>query len=252
MSLENLTAVEIEVNSNCNRSCSYCPNSSEKRIENGNIKFELYQKIVSELKINKFKGRLSYHFYGEPLLNKSLEKLISFAKKEIPKAKHVIFTNGDFLTRERVNTLIQAGVDYFIITRHEGRKHLPADDFYEDLPSDIKEILLFKDIENVNLSDRAGLVDLDKLLPKKQKPITNFPCLIPTLSIYITVKGHILPCFEDYTQKEVMGNIENCSLKEIWESPRYVQFRKEIKSGNRKTSKLCENCKHIQMIPVQV
>src|SRR5262245_34621016 len=107
---ESLLNVEIEVNSRCNRSCSYCPVSLKV---NNKIKpfmdREVFERVISQLQALDYDGRVSYHFYGEPLLRKDLEELISYTHLALPKAHLVLFSNGDFLTDARYESLIRSG-----------------------------------------------------------------------------------------------------------------------------------------------
>ena len=82
-----LIATEIEINSSCNRACSYCPNSITKRDEIGNMEPNIFHRIITELAKHQFKGRVSYHFYGEPLLSRYLSEYIIYVKKKLPNAK---------------------------------------------------------------------------------------------------------------------------------------------------------------------
>src|SRR5689334_10289174 len=87
-------AVEIEVNSMCNRKCVYCPNVSDKRPP-GYMDDRLFNKIIDELGAIDFDGRLSYHFYGEPLLDKRLPGFIERSKQRVPHSHTEIYSNGD-------------------------------------------------------------------------------------------------------------------------------------------------------------
>ena len=51
-------AVELEINSLCNRTCSYCPNATSKRPK-GNMSRDLFEKIIGELASMDFDGRVS-------------------------------------------------------------------------------------------------------------------------------------------------------------------------------------------------
>src|SRR5438477_594766 len=76
-------AVELEVNSMCNRKCGYCPNVSAKR-PLGYMDDEIFKKLIGELGTMDFDGRISYHFYGEPLLDKRLPGFIEYTKQHVP------------------------------------------------------------------------------------------------------------------------------------------------------------------------
>ena len=59
--------IEIEINSNCNLSCSYCPNSLFDRKETGQMKWSTFTELVSQLKNNNYKGKIAFDFYNEPM-----------------------------------------------------------------------------------------------------------------------------------------------------------------------------------------
>src|SRR5262245_22586687 len=92
-------AVELELNSMCNRKCTYCPNVSSKRPV-GFMSEELFKKIIHELEEIEFDGRISYHFYGEPLLDKRLPEFVQYTKDKVPNSYAEIYSNGDFLDLE--------------------------------------------------------------------------------------------------------------------------------------------------------
>lgn len=108
--------VEIEISSNCNRSCQYCPQSIIKR-KRELFPLEEIKKILIDMQSVNFDGALAFHQYNEPLLEyEHLCNCISLAKKYLPKAKLELFTNGDLLTKKRFKNLKKLGVNEFQIT----------------------------------------------------------------------------------------------------------------------------------------
>ncbi len=98
--------IEIEISSLCNRKCLYCvhPMSQRKREL---LPAEIVEKIADELKQVDFNGGIAFHQYNEPLLEKEhLFKCIRIIKKNLPKAKLVLYTNGDLLTYKLFKQLI--------------------------------------------------------------------------------------------------------------------------------------------------
>lgn len=238
-----ILAAELEINSYCNRTCSYCPNSVTSRDETGDMDFPTFKKIISELKVNQFEGRLSFHFYGEPLLSKNLDAYLAHATKELPLAMNVIFTNGSLLTKKRFLELLDSGAGMFIVTKQEQDNELPVDLYFDDLTDSEKKKLLYRDHSKLRLSNRAGSIDVGN---KDPLPLTR-PCLIPQMSIYFTLSGKVLPCFEDYHQTTIMGDITTESLSTIWNKPDYIRFREDLKKGLRKNHPLCAACDSTQL-----
>ena len=83
---------------------------------------------------------------------------------------------------------------------------------------------------------------------KIQTPIP-LPCLIPSSLVVITSSGNVLPCFEDYLEKNVMGNILDSTLAEIWNLPNYVAFRQGLKAKQRGAFPVCKDCNNILISP---
>lgn len=60
--------------------------------------------------------------------------------------------------------------------------------------------------------------------------------------ITVTVSGNVLPCFEDYEEHLVMGSLRDKTLMEIWNSEKYLQFRKSLRFGQRHLHTPCKTC----------
>ena len=244
-----LKSIEIELNSNCNRSCSYCPNSISERIEKGVMKWEMFESIILQLRDSSYSGRISYSFYNEPLLIKNLEKYNYYLKQNLPKTNLVIYTNGSLLNPERFQSLLNSGVDHFIVTRHEEdlNSKFAFDSVLEDTPTELfKKHVTYKNHFELKKTNRGGM--LDKII--KHQNTESLPCLIPMNMMTITNQGTILPCFEDFLQKNEMGNLANNNLSTIWNSLKYNEFRKKLLLGHRVDYDVCKNCNRTEMIGI--
>ena len=67
------------------------------------------------------------------------------------------------------------------------------------------------------------------------------PCLTPYSYSTILVNGDVTPCCLDFEGKTILGNINKESLKNIWYSKRYNNFRQDALRLDKK-SQLCKNC----------
>lgn len=216
---------EIEVNSKCNRKCDYCPVSVLP-----SPKVPLYMddvvfnRIIEELVRIKYSGVFSYHFYNEPLLRNDLEEMVILASSKLLNTFQVIYTNGDALSDERYKNLIRAGIDYFIVTRHSQTAIVEREKQIVQYPNDLIIV------------NRGGL------LSKLEKPL-NIPCYSPSERLVITVTGDILLCCNDAGRTQVMGNIVEQSLEEIWLTENFIRMRELLKKGNRaEASPICRYC----------
>lgn len=229
--------IEIEINSECNRKCSYCPNYKHERMEQGEMKESLFRKIIEQLKDIGYRDRITYHFYGEPLLCKNLDKYIRITTEKLPDAYPVLFSNGDFLSNDRLKKLEDCGVKYFVITQHEGLKH-EFEQVYNNLADSMRDKVFYRKYEEINYNNRGGLIDVCK----GETDMLFNPCTLPSTMVQITLKGNILPCCNDFEQRNVMGNISKHSLMKIWESCKFKEFRKNLFEGRRNLYLPCKNC----------
>ena len=237
--LDFFKVVELETTTACNRTCSYCPNSVFDRgsIHNENLMEEAtFRTIVDQLASLGFWGRLSPHFYGEPLLDKRLPELMAYARKRLPYTKLVIFTNGDLLAPTVYDTLLEAGVDGFLVTQH-GPKPPPnivrlrrhRDEQGARVPLDYRVFT-----SETELSNRAGLVDHAALETKTD-------CSLPSENVTIDYQGNVILCCNDYHSTVTFGNVREQHLAEIWRSEKYKTLRRNLRHGDFELE-ICKKC----------
>lgn len=235
--------VEIEINSMCNRSCWYCPNSIAERKEQGEMEPSLFKLLMEQLQCINFNGRISYHFYGEPLLCSNLDYFVSLSKEYCPHSRSVVYTNGDYLSINKLEQLSLAGVDKFIVTRHVGPKH-EFGEVLNNVRDEIRAKVEYVHSSDLILSNRGGILSTieNKINPK------NTPCMVPSSLVVVTVNGNVLPCFEDFHQKYQMGNIKETSILNIWKSEKFTEFREILKRGERYMTEICKNCNNVSVM----
>lgn len=218
-------SVEIETTSICNRKCSYCPNSNTKRPA-VNMKEELYYKIVDELADIGFSGRFSPHLYGEPLVDKRIVRFVAYARNKLPNAFIKLFTNGDKLTYEVFNELIEAGVDIVRIAQHDESPSLTLSDTLKKIDDRIKKdhieyVKYFNNDED--LMNRGGLIEV--------KHDTEMKYCNYVSGITIDYAGNMLLCCQDFLSRYRFGNLEEESINGVWNSKNYKLLRDKIKCG---------------------
>ena len=231
-------AIEIEINSDCNLSCAYCPNAKAKRVEKGLMSPTLFENIMLQLQKHNYAGRISYHFYNEPTLSPDLNRFVAMTKKYIPKAKTVLYSNGTSLTKNKIDQLYSDGLDRFIITEHHQAKLHNLDFISEDKSLYTANRFKFSNFKELPMTNRGGAV---KAGVKITEPLKT-PCFVPRCVLVITVLGNVVACYEDYFQSHIMGNIAEKDIIEIWNSEKYTNFRNELKVGNRYKFEVCKTC----------
>jgi GTP 3',8-cyclase len=221
------SVVEIEIGVRCNRTCIYCPNSTIGSTSSTSfMDIGLFERIIAQLTEIAFSGRLSFHFYNEPLLRKDLEVLVASARAALPLAHLVLYTNGDLLTDSRYHSLLDAGIDFFMVTRHDSEPMKPRLHQRVQFPSDL------------DISGRAGAV------MGVAKPLQR-ACHAPSEMLIVMVNGDVILCHEDARREVVIGNLNQSPLRNIWFSEEMERFRYHLLRGNRQgAGAVCARCDH--------
>jgi 2-deoxy-scyllo-inosamine dehydrogenase (SAM-dependent) len=224
------TLVEAEINSRCNRKCSYCPVSV---LPTPNvpplIDSTVLSRLIDELARIDYAGLMALHFYGEPLLHPNLSEIVELVKRVLPKARQILYTNGDLLTDDIFETLIEKGVTRFITTSHDRRQ----------IPEREKQVVLFP--EDLELTNRGGIMSCLGSMPKLDEPL-DIPCYAPSSILIVTIVGDVILCCEDARRTQVMGNIMNDSIENIWFSEGFESIRQQLINGNRRATPICTLC----------
>ncbi|MBU0777709.1 SPASM domain-containing protein [Patescibacteria group bacterium] len=94
---------------------------------------------------------------------------------------------------------------------------------------------------NFNVEDRLGITIKKGIYDQE---ITNDINICPYIfySIIINSDGSVSLCFLDWEHKLIIGNVQEQSLKEIWEGNNLFQHRINHLHGRRKENNICKQC----------
>jgi len=67
-------------------------------------------------------------------------------------------------------------------------------------------------------------------------------CPIPFLAFYIKANGDTVQCFNDWSGKNILGNVKQNSIREIFNSKKYLHTRKLLLEDKLDESVICNNC----------
>ena len=212
-----------------------------KRIEKGQMSDKVFSTILYQLSEINYKGKIAFDFYNEPTLAPNFLINVKEVRKQLPDCYIEIYSNGTRVnTKQDAKDIIDAGVDKFIVTKHEEIIKFKFFEVFNSLDEEEKRYFQLRDHESLTLTNRGGILEEiynDETL--------KLPCSIPSLITTITLEGNVLPCFEDFNQTEMMGNILKEHIKDIWMKPKYVDFRKKLLSGERSKHEICKKCNRV-------
>lgn len=106
------THFQVEASAFCNLECAVCPVPDGLDRPAGSMSFETFKKIVDE--IGDYLFFIILFDWGEPFLNPSIYKMISYAKDR--GIKVITSTNGHlFSDPAKVDSMIRSGLDMLVI-----------------------------------------------------------------------------------------------------------------------------------------
>jgi radical SAM protein with 4Fe4S-binding SPASM domain len=273
--LSQIRMVEIEIHSNCNRKCPWCPNSFvDRRSQKIEMPQDKFEQIIRELYDKGFNGTFSFSRYQEPLIDTDLlANRIAIIRKYFRNSVKVVFnTNGDFFDGR---TLRSIDVDEITVMDYDNKgldkcRQKILDGNYEILFEEDNYIYFqYKDVEyaikrvgvyvvdwpkNASINSRGDSIPKDLKVMKwnnDRKPRLK-SCWEPQYFIGIDYNGNVVPCCEVRSdipkhQCMVFGNAFEKSLEEIWNDERYSKFRETMKKGN--VDEYPDPCKFCQKCP---
>ena len=225
----------IEVNTDCNRSCSYCSNKVFPK-PHQLMDEDIFQKVIGDLAEVNYRGRIALHQSSEPLLHPNLEGLMAYADSKLPQSELAIYTNGDFLDRARFDRLNAAGVDTWIITQHGANIPKPLEELVANLAPAERERVTFQTIWQNKLYNRT----VPGLIPEGQRIIPN-PCFTASYHLQVLVDGSVPQCCMGFMGENIFGNVKERNLIDIWMDPEFRTFRTEVGHAQFKLD-VCQRC----------
>jgi radical SAM protein with 4Fe4S-binding SPASM domain len=235
--------IDINPTELCNRKCVFCPRVDPNLYPNQNfhMKVELAQKIADELRSYEYKGGVIFSGFGEPMLTRDFNKLVGAFGRDIHTE---LVTNGDKLTEQTINELYKAGLDMILVSMYDGPHQIEKfQKLFESAGADPEKFVLrdrWYDMEKdfgLKLTNRAGTVKSGN----QEVVDIHRPCYYTAYSMQIDWNGEILLCVQDWNKKVKFGDVNQQTLLEIWTSPRFTEYRKNLGQGLRSLSP-CNGC----------
>jgi len=221
--LEYTQILSLEVGATCNLDTlhKWCPVSvrpdGRKEMDDDKI-----ASLAVEAYGLGFDGWVAFHFLNEPLLQpRRLSNIIDKVKEQVPTAKFLLWTNGNFFNE--ANKPVINKFEWVVVSDYfkKGIDHYA------------------KYIDGPRLQVNPEVVD--GRLEYGTDPTTQ-PCLRPFIEFIITSYGQALICCQDWKGKIEIGNVFDSSLKELNER-RFELAKKLAKPMDESCPEVCRNCR---------
>jgi len=270
--------IDLETSNYCNLRCVMCPHSMpDEGFDKGMMSFDLAKKIIDEGSKEGLYS-LKLNMRGEPLLNKHLIDMVSYAKEKC--VLEVMFnTNGLLLTEEKIRDLINAGIDLIIISidgaTKETYESIRVGGNYDLLEHNIRFLSDYRkkkrlrkpiirlqfvkmkeNIHELNMyiekwkhyvdvltaNDYSMRVRQEDKSVKERKAIGRVCCPHPWRRVSVTWEGKALMCCVDWNIRSPVGDCNKESIKEIWHGERMTFVRNYLKRLEHVKVEACKNC----------
>ena len=196
----------------------------------------------------KYSGIVVYSGFNEPLLNKNIYKNISQTRSYLPNAKIELITNGDVLNEKRILKLFESGLSTLLISVYDGPDDMVKfQNMCENLRLEKEQYVIrnryLPPEQNfgITMSNRGGLMENAEHSVPSLKHSLKTPCYYPSYTFFIDYNGDVLMCSHDWGKKNILGNLNEDKIIDVWLSDNAMKSRKNLSKGDREFSP-CNVC----------
>jgi MoaA/NifB/PqqE/SkfB family radical SAM enzyme len=275
--------VRYEVTDHCNAICIMCPRDKhEDGRPHGIMDLEKYKRSIDEV-VALGATRVVLQGFGEPLIDKTLEQKIAYAKEF--NLNTYIITNGSLITRARAKSLIEAGLDemrvsfygmspetynvvmerldYHLATKNLlgfleeraalGLKKPKLELSYLVMKENESDVDAFKDFwgpraDAIEIWRPHNYGDGRSYRERHEAVEIKTTCGRPENGpLQIQWNGEVVPCCYDYNNQIILGNAFESPVLDILNGEKYRLLRLSHRMKQFKLFPYCDQCD--QLLP---
>ena len=278
--------INVDPSSACDFKCKYCFQSKGDMPTKGTMQWSTYKRVIKQMgEFDKPIKTLRLYAFGEPLLNPNFAKMVQHAKENGVCDDVDTTTNASRLTPELSRCLINAGLDRINISivgvnsdqyKEFSDVSLDFDKLVENIAylySIKKQCTVFIKINGDVISSKdklrfRGIFELisdgiaiehvmscwDGIEVEKNKHFSVYGgsltkvevCPYIFYSMCVNFDGVVSACFLDWNRKLVIGNTNKNTLKEIWDGPAMLSYRRDMLLKKRHLIPVCKDCDQLR------
>lgn len=270
--------LQIEATDRCNARCQMCTKSITTNEHISTMSRTLFDKLADELReYADWIEMISVYWMGESLLDKELEYKIK-RLKEIGIKCVSLSTNGALLSKERCESILEAGLDdlrFSIDSIHKDvyesiRRGLSFEKVLENAQQAIKLRNVLQPethirIRMVDLKENHDEIedykrfwekyltpgDMIQIIPQHTKwdvrnELSKYwnttPCVSLFSTMIINAEGRVGLCCLDSEFEEELGDVSMQTIKEVWNGEKLQEIRKLHLENKRDAIAMCAGC----------
>ena len=265
--------LQIENTSICNAACVFCPYPTMKR-EHGTMGMGLFHKIIDEAVTIPAIDLYTLTGLGEPMLDPHLYERIEYIRSKLQSVPISMFTNGSRLTPDHIDKLSKSGITTVYVSLNavnpKQREETMRLKDYDRVVAGIKHAIKHGDFETVV----KGIVSKDLMEVGDSEtfmetwggptseggraflhlegnwagatwPVRVLPqnaCGRALSQIMVLQDGRVSLCCFDGEGEVVFGDLNDQTIRDIYASQPYLDYRVAHVEGRRGELKLCATC----------
>lgn len=283
--------VQVQTIGGCNASCVMCAMSSTeiRQAQKGRMSLELFTKIISECASFEECQEIALYLQNEPLLDSHLAGKVRLTK-ELSDGRLTtrIVTNGNLLTAERIDELLDAEIDIISVslnalTAETYARVMPGLEFAQTLRNleclldkastrvfitltfmvtadnehEIEQAIAYWSERGVmcgayGIGTMSGTVpDFSTVRAQSSPRRAGKECYMPLETTAIINNGDLLLCCTDWARRSVSGNVSTQSIYEIWHSEELSALRRQA-IFDRFEHPVCKKCLGQTRVPANL
>ncbi len=234
-------SVNLEINTDCNYKCPFCPQSSFQRPVR-HITREGFRRVLDELKAIDYAGLLVLSVNNEPFLHPLLLEFCRQVSEELSGATVSLISNGALIREEDIRGLAALArppritvddytPDHRIITRLQ--------EWLDRLDPTKLCIEFQRRSWSEKISNRAGNQPGCTTVPDDYHDIV---CAWPFGGLFLNPELQAFLCCSDYRYEMIVGDLNQQSLMEIWKGIALQRVRDAMRVPDRARIPLCARC----------
>ncbi|HOK08336.1 MAG TPA: radical SAM protein [Candidatus Hydrogenedens sp.] len=274
--------IQIQTQTGCNGRCVFCPNEQfiKAHLPTGRMPKELFCSIIDQLAtLNPH--RIMPYLQNEPLLDERLPELVEYIHKKMPKVTTLVVSNGTRLNNEMGEKLIESGLKRLKVSLQSLNDEVNQQLMGYPAKPVIENIIIFSNLLKKKQSDMDFRVSTivtsknEKEIDEMKKlwgkygirlvlsslenrggnisnvlELSNTPemrlrrgCIRPTRDMCILFNGKVVLCCVDWLRTVILGDLNEKSITEIWNSPRLQMIREGLNMEDCcHLPEICRNC----------
>ena len=263
--------VQIELVEGCNLRCNFCGLNGIRGKDNDfkYMTMKTAMGIANDIRDAEWNARLEFAMHGEPTVNPHVIQIIRMFRRKLPKNPMMMTSNGGGLLTnptERIDALLEnlnvLALDWYenvkivpsIMKRYKGIhefKRYPQDkdaNPHRRRKTNEHDLVVVQDIAEATAGNHATLNNHCGCGSPLNDKADGVRCAKPFRELSVRWDGNIAVCCNDWRGIYKIGNTNEETISDIWQSDGFYAARKKLYHGMRDFGP-CEGCDALSYRP---